>query len=226
MMIKLLSLLSFVRLFAIVASAENGDAVDAVEKTALELNYRVDAFECTDELEKIVDNDDKPKKQIGTVYKICFEPNEVAREAGVGIKEINSWEWETSYDGGVALQKAVIDGKGVGGLSYVECQDGGKICSLDTMLTTEFYKNPGSVLGRGEASFTAGTGTVHVKQDIFQVGFTMSFTNGDGEKLDDEGTAELMKKMEDHNAKVVSGESDEETKTEDVETTQEVKEEL
>lgn len=225
MMIKLLSLLSFVRLFAFVASAENNDAV-AVEKTALELNYGVVAFECNDKLEMIVDQDDKSKKIIGTVHRICFEPNQVASEAGVGIKKINSWEWETSYDGGVAVQTAVTDGNGVGGLSHVECQDGGKICLLDTMLTTDFYQNAGSVLGKGEASFTAGTGTVVAKKDLFQVGFTMKFTNSDGEEMNDEETAELLKQVDEHNSAVTAGESDEETNTEDVKTTDEVKEEL
>mmetsp|Transcript_7997 Transcript_7997/g.16509 ORF Transcript_7997/g.16509 Transcript_7997/m.16509 type:complete len:230 (+) Transcript_7997:95-784(+) len=171
-------------LFALVALAEGQDE-KTVAMTAMDLNYRAIPFECDEELQRL-GQENKYKKIIGSVYRICFEPNEIARTAGVGIEIVNLWKWESSYAGGMAVQNALIDGEGISGLSYAECRDGGTICFLDTVLTSNFYNNPGTVMGNGEVSFTVGTGTVPVGFSIFQVSFTLKFKEGIEEHFEKE----------------------------------------
>jgi hypothetical protein len=215
----------FFFLFSFVTPAESGNDI-AVETTAMDLNYRIDAFECGDELRKL-SKEDQQKKKLSTVYRICFEPNHVARGSGVGIKKVDFWNWETSHADGTAVQAAVLDGNGVGGISEVECLDGGKLCYLDTFLTTAFYHNAGTVLGNGEVSFTAGTGSVPVKFNLFSFDFKVKLRSGpDGEEYTDDETAELLQKVNAHNAVVETEKSNENTMAGDFKSTDEVKEEL
>jgi len=201
--------------FVFVTSAESDTAV---ETTVMDLNYRIDAFECGDDLRSL-SKEDKQKKKIITVYRICFEPNSVAREAGVGIKKVDSWTWETSNDDGMAVLEAARDGEGLGGISALECLEEGKSCYLDTFLTPGFYNNPGTVLGNGEVSFTTGTGSVPVKLNLFSFDFKVTLKDGpDGKELDSAEAADLMQDMKAHNDAVEAQKNNENT--------DEVKEEL
>lgn len=161
-------------LFFLLTPAESGSST-TVERTATDLNYSVEAYECDGELRKM---DDKYKKEMGGVYRVCFEPNYAAKQAGANIEKVDFWRWNTHYNGGEAFQTAVEDGEAQGGITHFECVDGGKLCFLDTFLTAEFYKNSGTVLGKGTASFTSATGTVPVEFDLFMHKFKM--------KLDDQ----------------------------------------
>jgi len=217
-------LVSFFLLSFVTSAESDNDA--AAEMTAMDLNYRVDAYECDDELRGL-SKDDQHKKKLGMAYRICFEPNSFAKVAGVGIKKLDFWGWETSHDGVRAVQTAVIDGKGIGGISHIECLDGGKKCFFDTMLTTEFYQNSGTVIGKGEASFTAGTGSVPVAYNLFKISFSVTLRDGlGGKEYTDEETAEIMKKVDLHNADLKAEESNEKPIAEDFQSTEEVKEEL
>jgi hypothetical protein len=202
-------------LFSFVTSAESDTAV---ETTAMDLDYRIDAFECGDDLRRL-SKEDKQKKKINKVYRICFEPNGVARGAGVGIKKVDSWTWETSHDNGMAVLEAAHDGEGLGGISAVECQEGGKLCYLDTYLTTGFYHNPGTVSGKGEVSFTTGTGSVPVELSLFTFDFTVKLKDGpDGKEVNAAEAAAIFKDVNAHNDAVQAQKNDENT--------DEVKEEL
>jgi hypothetical protein len=223
--ISIASSLLFFIISSVVSPAKSDNDV-AVETSAIDLNYHVETFECDDDLRRLGE-DDLQKKHMGMAYRICFEPNWVAREAGVGIKEVASWEWSMMHDVGEAFQKAVIDGQGFGGLSVVECEDGGKICAMDTMLTTDFYRNAGTVSGKGEVSFTAGTGVVPVEFSLFKHKFTIKFTDGNGTELNGEETAELFRKANEHNANaVVPDEITENMMAQNLESGVDVKEEL
>jgi len=205
----------FFFLFSFVTSAESDTAV---ETTAMDLNYRIDAFECDDDLRSL-SKADKQKKKISAVYRICFEPNSVAGGAGVGIKKVDSWTWETSSNDGMAVLEAARDGEGLRGISAVECLEGGKLCYLDTFLTPGFYLNSGTVLGNGEVSFTTGTGSVPVTFDLFSVNFEVVLKDGpDGKELDSAEAADLMQDMTTHNDAVEAQKNKENT--------DEVKEEL
>ena len=209
-MTRLFSFLPIVISFPFATSAENDGAI-ATEKTAIELNYGVDAYECDGdgyELKK------SQEKKMASVYRICFEPNPVAKDAGVAIKNIDSWTWETTRkDGDEPVQMAVIDGKAVGGLSIFTClEDEGGKCILDTFLGVDFYDNPFGVEGYGEASMTAGTGTVPVKKDLFQSKFSITWEPGALEHMQ-ELEAEKQKAKE-HNAGGIEAKSAEDLKEE------------
>jgi len=148
--------------------------------TATSLDYHINAYECDGEM-RMLNQENRLKKNIGRVYRVCFEPNDAARSAGVGIKNFDSWEWETDFVGGNAVQEAVVDGKGIGGVTFFECLDGGNLCILDTVLTADFFNNPGTVFGNGKASFTAGTESVPVEFNLFQAVFKFKFDD----ELDD-----------------------------------------
>lgn len=194
-------------LFSVIASAENDNSA-GIEMSAMDLNYGVHAYECDRNLNEL---SDKQKKRIGQVYRVCFKPNSIARESNVSIAQIDSWEW--TFDDKV--QHAVIDGKGVGGVTEVRCQDGGDTCFMDSMLITSFYENPGSVIGKGAVSFTSGTGDVPVQFSLFQFKFNFNFVGGDGETMAAEQVAELLKSVNEHNEAVIAS-KDEKLRTEEL----------
>ena len=183
-------------LLSVIASAENGKNA-AIEMSAMDLNYGVHTYECDGNLNVLTD---KQKKRVGQVYRICFKPNSIASESNVSIDQIDSWEW--TFDDQV--QHAVIDGRGVGGVTEVRCQDEGDTCFMDSMLITSFYENPGSVIGKGTVSFTRGTGNVFVQFSLFQFKFNFNFVGGDGERMAAGEVAELLKSVNEHNEAIVA----------------------
>jgi len=188
-------------LFSFIVFADN-DNDAAVEMSAMDLNYGVIAYECDRNLQAL---EEKQKKRIGQVYRFCFQPNSIASEGNVSIKQIDSWEW--TFD--EYVQQAVIDGKGVGGVTSVRCQDGGNLCFMDSMLITSFFENPGSVFGTGTVSFTSGTGNVPAQLNLFQFKFNFNFQGEDGEIIKPEDVAELMKEVDKHNAGVKAAKDEE-----------------
>jgi hypothetical protein len=166
--------------------------------------YRVNVYECDDNLE-ILSLENRQKKVQGIPVRICFAPDEAARSDGIGIESVKSWSWETSFKGGEAKQNAVIEGKGDGALSSLRCNDEGNLCVLDTMLTSKFYQNAGSVFGLGEVTFTSGAGTISVQKDLFQTNFEFKFTHGPGgEEMTPEETQELLKVMSEQRAEAAA----------------------
>ena len=189
-------------LFSLIASAEiDNDA--AVEMSAIELNYGVDVYECDQNLQKLDGENLQKKNKMGQVYRVCLRPNAVASNANVGIAQVNSWKWYMDDQ----VQPVVIDGQALGGIAQVQCQEGGKLCFLDSMLIASFYDNPGTVRGEGTVSFTSGTGSVEGTYDLFMLKFNLQFIGADGEKMSDEDVAELMKSVAEHNEAVEAAEN-------------------
>ena len=156
-------------------------------------NYAVDVFECDKDFQKL-SIEDRQRKVQGKSVRICFQPNDLAMEDGVGIKQVDSWVWETAYQGGIARQAAVSEGQGDGILSDVICKDEGTLCVLDTILTADFFKNKGSVLGEGKVTLSGSGRIVPVQKDIFQVDFQFKFMHGlDGEEMDEGEVEEVMR---------------------------------
>jgi len=197
----------FFIIFSFVASVE-GDSDLAIDEmtTATDLNYGVETYDC-DMRGHALSEENEYTKKIGAAYRVCFEPNAVAKEAGVGIKNIDSWTWETSTTDGWVTSQVLKEGKVVNHMGQIQCQDDGK-CILDSMLNTNFFKNPGSVEGTGTASFTAGTGSVPVKHALFPVRFKIEFDESEGEM------AELLEKAKLHNDAYERENSAEEVKDE------------
>lgn len=195
-------------LFSFIAFTE-GDNNVAVEMSAMELNYRVDAYECDSNLQEL---SDKQVKNIGQSYRVCFRPNSIASEANVRIAQINSWKW--TFDDQV--QHAVIDGKGVGGVTLVQCQEGGEVCSMDSMLVTSFFENPGTVVGEGTVSFTSGTGTVPATFALFSFKFNFQMLDDDGKKMEPAAVSKLLKSVGEHNEAVIKAKTDEKPRNEEL----------
>jgi hypothetical protein len=181
----------------------------ATEMTAQELGYRIDVYECDANL-KMIPTEDRQVKNQGSVYRVCFRPNNKALEDGVGIKEINSFAWELETKKGVVEQQAVINGNGDDVLSILNCEEDRKLCYLDSMLGSRFYVDPGSVLGYGEAYLTMGTGTVDMEKWLFQYDFKFTMKNPDGTEMSGEKAAELMARMDDQEAVVVEASTESE----------------
>ena len=133
----------------------------AQELATSEIGYGVNTFVCDQNLERI--HESISKKQ-GSVFKLCFEPNEKAIEDGVGIKSIDSFTWKR---GDSVEQFAVVDGEDFV-LSTSQCGTGKnkRMCSLETMLGGAFYRNRGPVTGLGTATMI-GSDSLHVVQLIY-----------------------------------------------------------
>mmetsp|Transcript_24463 Transcript_24463/g.27320 ORF Transcript_24463/g.27320 Transcript_24463/m.27320 type:complete len:293 (+) Transcript_24463:72-950(+) len=195
--------------------------------SALELGYGVLAYECDTQMQELAEEDKVTKieatiytKIVGTVIRICFVPNQAALDAGIGLKEINNFKWETINKRGDDLRRdAITNGKGDGVLSAVTCRkdahntnddpitlEGNSVCLMESMLGSTFYIDTASVMGSGEATLTTkNDGTVPVNVDIFQLGFSIKFRNGpDGAELSNEETKELLQSIDEHNAAIAS----------------------
>ena len=138
-------------------------AGDPVQLSAEELGYNVYAFLCNENLERISSNS---KNHQGSAYRACFEPNEKAKEDGVGIRTIDSFTWKL---GDNTSQDAVIDGKADEVLNILACGVGPNqhMCYAESMLNADFYHSRGYVTGVGVATMTIGSGKVemNIEQD-------------------------------------------------------------
>jgi hypothetical protein len=157
------------------------------EETAVELGYGVRIYECDGNLEEL-SFDDRQVKRKGSVYRICFAPNQKAEADGVGISKIDHFTFETEHDKGTALQKAIENGADDGAVTILTCGmgDSQNVCVLDTLLAAGFYRNTGSVLGTGEASMTKGAGKVELEKWLFQAKFNFVWTGPGGEEAEAE----------------------------------------
>eukprot|EP00536_Pseudo-nitzschia_multiseries_P012279 jgi/Psemu1/31570/gm1.31570_g len=216
-MIRALFLLSVAK-FSLAVSAETDGAI-ATDQIATDLNYSVDVYECGEDLRELSEHQ---QKEFGSVYRVCFEPNQAAKDAGVAIKTLDSWEWSTSLQTGLVVQPAVVDGNATIGLSVFECLENGKKCYLDSIFGLNFYENQLSVQGRGEASMTFGTSTVPVNLNLFWVPFSVNFKDGDGNELSADETLELLGTIKEHNDAV----KQEKENSEDVKSVEDGRDEL
>jgi hypothetical protein len=161
------------------------------------MGYGVEVAECDENLDFIaVSSPDRQVKSQGSTIRICFRPNEKARDDGIGMREVESFTWEMDHKDGTAEQVAVKNGKDDGMLSYLSCQEGSKVCFLDTLLLANFYLNSGSVLGTGVAHLTFGSEPIEIEKWMFQADFKIRFTS-DGEEMTEEDQADLMQRLKD-----------------------------
>jgi hypothetical protein len=192
--------MKFFQRSALVHLALAAFAVSATEEqTAEELGYGVEVFECNNNLEELHIDDRQPKNQ-GSVLRVCFRPNEKAKEDGVGIRRIEFFVWQMEHADGLAEQYGVKNGRGDDVLSMLDCEADGTLCFLDTLLGTDFYRNRGSVEGVGEATMRIGMGAVPLEKWVYQASFKMVFKGDDGETMTPDETKEMMAKMDEHNA--------------------------
>lgn len=186
---------------AILSTAVNQATASVTLSQVTTSGYAVDVFECDRSLNEL-SRENRQKKKMGTTYNICFRPNQAALDAGVSIHRVDHWTWDTTYDGGEAVMKAISDGQGDGVLSDIRCKNEGKICHLTTMLPANFFLNPGTVTGEGKATFSGGNGSVFVRKDLFQGEFSFKLTMPDGSQLNaDEAQKYIESLQEDESEK-------------------------
>jgi hypothetical protein len=157
--------------------------------------YAIEIFECDKHLEEL-STENRQRKIQGSSYRVCFRPNAKALEDGIGIERIEYFNWELFHKQGVAEQQAVFDGDGDNILTILTCNEDGKLCYLDSMLTVDFYVDSGSVLGYGEAVFTGNKGKVDMERYLFPHDFKFTMLNPDGTKMNDEDLANFRKRLE------------------------------
>ena len=161
--------------------------------TAHEMGYGIEAYECDTKLKRIPTEKRQVKNQ-GSVYRICFRPNEKAREDGIHMKGVESFVWEMESKEGLVTQTAVDNGKSDGILSSLICKP--KICYLDTLLNGGFYTNPGSVEGYGYAHLTFSDEPIRVEKWMFQADFKLKLVDADGNEMSEEDVAAMMAQIE------------------------------
>lgn len=161
----------------------------------------VDVYEC-DKDANYLDNDNKQIKQIGKAYRLCMRPNKAGIDAGIQIKALDNWEWMTGDDDSIN-QKVVTNGKGIPMISSFKCYEEKSLCIFDSTLTADFYHDPGTVSGVGEAVLTDGEveTKVPLKFNLFLANFEiilsdelkgiMDSMKEQAEAADDEGPSKI-----------------------------------
>jgi len=157
----------------------------------------------------------RQRKVKGSSYRICFKPNEKALEDGVAIERIDHFQWELHHKRGVVEQEAVVNGQGDNLLTILSCEDDGKICFLDSMLTVDFYIDGGSVLGYGEASLTGNRGKVEMERYLFPHDFKFTVLNPDGTEMTEDELADFRNRLEAQETDTIPDEKDEMQETTD-----------
>lgn len=165
---KLFIILSF--LFFCLVEGTNETGVSTTNA-----DYTVVVYECDAELNRL-GQDDKQEKKVGSVYQVCMAPDDAAKDAGIRIENLESWEWRTESNGEKIDFQPVADGKEAApGLSMFRCLDEGQLCVFNSFLTSNFYQDAGTVSGMGEVMLTGGAGSVPVEVDLFLVKFNIKF---------------------------------------------------
>ena len=130
--------------------------------SSYEVGYEIDVYACDENMEQVHSTDQLAFLiDQGSVYKLCFEPNEKARLDGVHINAIGYFDWRrqgrTCEE--YAQQVAVWDAKAVES-SLLVCDDDYRVkCSLETMLGEAFHHDTHQgqpITGYGTATLTTG----------------------------------------------------------------------
>ena len=195
-------------LFAVVCLSLRSPVLGFVPSNKVtEDGYRIEIFECDNNLDEL-STENRQRKIQGFSYRICFRPNDKALEDGVGIESIIHFKWELQHKQGVTVQQAVLNNDGDNILTILTCKDDGKLCYLDSMLTSEFYVDAGSVLGYGEAVFTGNKGRVEMERYLFPHDFKFTMLNEDGSKMSDEELEDFRMRLEAQDAALAANEGD------------------
>ena len=125
------------------------------------LGYGINVYECNENLERVAQHPEG-----SDVYKLCFEPNEKAIQDDIGILSIDYFSWkrpcqENSDGNRMHLEQLAVLDMQVEQFSTLKCL-GGKICTLETDLGSEFYRHIGKTEGYGTATLSIG-GVVEMK---------------------------------------------------------------
>jgi hypothetical protein len=137
----------------------NVDARVRNAETAIQA-YEVDAFQCNAINGALSTQQLSASRIQGSVVRVCVQPDTVAIEQGIFMRNIDSFVFSRVYGNGIpdAVQVAILNGQGASnGLTFLDCAAGEQTCSFETLLVAEFYRNAGNVQGSGIASMRFGS---------------------------------------------------------------------
>lgn len=146
----------------------SGFSIDGVDVTQKDLvtatafqEYQLDAYQCKigedSDYEPLTPEELTVFSTQGSITRVCIRPDQEAKEQGVVMKSINTFTYSREYGPsstiGVVTQPAVESGVAASNaLSELICIPGASVCSVETVLFSNFYLSPGSVTASGVAS--------------------------------------------------------------------------
>jgi hypothetical protein len=138
---------------------------DKLVRTAAQA-YLVEGYVCTDEETK---GDLSAIRNQGAQIRVCVRPDEEARNDGIYMRRIDSFEWKRDSPAPIT-QAAVVNGKPASNtLTDLFCTSGELVCNFVSILFASFYATPGAVTGSGVASLQFGGDNTYINmKDGFQ----------------------------------------------------------
>lgn len=130
---------------------------DKLITTAIQ-DFEVDAYQCTDNYEPLAGTALARARNQGEVIRVCVTPNQEARNQGVYMRAIQSFEYNRDYGGplGMVTQTAIADSAEASPLTVLYCAAGDLVCAFDTVLFANMFMSPGNVAGSGTALLQIG----------------------------------------------------------------------
>jgi len=104
-------------------------------------DWGVDMYRCDSRFKKLRD---PPAVSNGLRFRLCITPNESARDEGVYLALIKSFDFERDD----IIQNAVSTFE-TDEVTEIQCHRGADLCVIDTVLSNEFFYSSGEIKGRG-----------------------------------------------------------------------------
>jgi hypothetical protein len=138
---------------------------DKLVRTAAQA-YLVEGYVCTDEE---IQGDLAAIRNQGAQIRVCVRPDEEARNDGIYMRRIDSFEWKRDSPAPIT-QAAVVNGAAASNtLTDLFCAPGELVCNFVSILFASFYATPGAVTGSGVASMQFGGDNTYINMaDGFQ----------------------------------------------------------
>jgi len=131
---------------------------DKLVRTAAQA-YLVEGYVCTDEE---IQGDLAAIRNQGAQIRVCVRPDEEARNDGIYMRRIDSFEWKRDSPAPIT-QAAVENGVAASNtLTDLFCVPGELVCNFVSILFASFYATPGAVTGSGVASMQFGGDNTYI----------------------------------------------------------------
>ena len=131
---------------------------DKLVRTAAQA-YQVEGYVCTDQETQ---GDLTAIRNQGAQIRVCVRPDEEARNDGIYMRRIDSFEWRRDSPAPIT-QAAVESGQAASNtLTDLFCEPGELVCNFVSILFASFYATPGAVTGSGVASMQFGGDNTYI----------------------------------------------------------------
>ena len=134
--------------------------------------YFVDVYQCSESLNRISDSMAEEPKVAGDFVRICIRPTAMTVERGVLLRRIDQFKfskygWQgapaatadsstTSGGSPIHTQQVVVAGREQEN-TLLTCEPGSEVCAFTTVLSQDFFREDGTVIGEGYAFLEFGT---------------------------------------------------------------------